>query len=94
MVGYLKRSSRKVVEGSRRGGAFYDTWLESIDFVFDGVVTEEVCERIVKALHSANVLRPRQSSRGALRYMSADTVHQIDAENKQVLICCTENYID
>ena len=94
MNGALKINTRQVVEGSRRQRAYCDTWAESFDFVFDGVVTDEVCERIVKAMHSAKVLRPAQSSRGALRYRDADKVASIDVVNKKVLISCVENIID
>ena len=94
MIGYLKKDSRKTVDGSRESFGFYDTWIDSIDFVYDGVVTEDVCERIVKALHSSNLLRKRTSSRGALVYRDADEVHKVDTENKQVLIKCVLNFVD
>ena len=94
MNGALKINTRQVVEGSRSQHAYCDTWTESIDFVFDGAVTNEVCERIVKAMHSAKVLRPAQSSRGALRYRGADKIERVDVENKKVLISCVENICD
>jgi len=94
MNGALKINTRQVVEGSRSQHAYCDTWTESIDFVFDGQVTNEVCDRIVKAMHSAKVLRPAQSSRGALRYRDADKVASIDVANKKVLISCVENILD
>ena len=89
--GKIIRSSRQKVEGSFKMSGYSDSWLESVDFVFDGEITDEVVERIEAAVYKSGLLGKCQSYWGALRYRGADMLHSIDVAKKQVLIhCCMQ----
>lgn len=92
--GRIIRSSRQKVEGSLKMGGYGDAWLESVDFVYDGEITNEVVERIEAAVHKSDLLGKCQSYWGALRYRGADMLHSIDAEKKQIFISCSMQICD
>ena len=95
MNGRILRNTRKQVEDQDiKQNAYSDDWYEQVSFEYDGPITQEVKDRIYEAIWKSDLLHKGESSWGQLRYRHPDTVSEIDAENKRVLIHCSIGICD
>jgi hypothetical protein len=85
--GKIIKSSCKTVEGTHRQHAYSDSWDDSYDIEFDGELTLDVCEAIIRAFKGSRLYATQsQSSWGALRWGHADGDVRINIPNRQVIV--------
>ena len=92
--GKIKTKSRTMVPGSHRMESYQDTWLDGVDIEYDGEITPEVEQAIIKAYRSAGKLGENQSGYGALRWANADTIVGVDKDRRQLILACSVNLCD
>jgi len=85
-VGRIIRSSRQVVEGTHKQEPYGDSWLEAVQFEYDGEIDDDVLSRIRSAVKNSNLLRPAESSWGQLSWHRGDDLADIDADRKLIYI--------
>jgi hypothetical protein len=85
--GKILRKSSKMVPGTMRQAGWSDSYDESFDIDYDGELTDDVCDAIVKAFEKSNLhVSQDGSSWGALRWPLRDRDIRVDRENRQLIV--------
>ena len=93
--GKIIKSSCKTVEGTHRMHAYSDSWDDSYDIQYDGELTTDVCDAIVRAFMGSRLYATQsQSSYGALRWGHADGAVLVNVKTRQVIVSRSSGMCD
>lgn len=82
--GKIKRKEGKTVEGSYRQNAWDDTCEIAYPIEYNGELTPEVCQAIMKAWNATIYAKPT-SSWGALRWSAGNYANRVDVEKRMLI---------